>query len=82
MTSSISTGPTRERSGSSTARRSTCKPRFMNGKTLERVLLDEKERERRVRRYRPNAIRWGWEIALNPEALARRLMHHGLRPLP
>lgn len=57
-------------------------PRYMNGRSPERVLLDERERERRVRRYRPNAIRWGWDVAISAPRLARRLIHHGLRPLP
>lgn len=57
------------------------RPQYMNERSLERVLLDEKERERRVRRHRPNAIRWGWDVAIRPTRLARRLMHHGLHPL-
>lgn len=56
-------------------------PRHMNGRSLEQVLRDEREREARIRRHRPNPIRWGWDVALNPSRLARRLIDHGLRPL-
>lgn len=45
------------------------------------VVWAEKQREDRLRRYKPVA-RWTWTTARAPGALARHLMGHGLRPLP
>ncbi|MDH2415466.1 hypothetical protein [Nocardioides sp. CER19] len=50
------------------------------GRTPEEVLWDEKLREDRVRRHRPRAARWGWDIALSRDKLGRVLAQAGIRP--
>ena len=53
-------------------------PRFRGGRTLEEVLLDEKERADRIRALGPDVSRWGWSTGLRPEALRRHLAAAGL----
>lgn len=53
-------------------------PRYRRGRTLEQVLLDEKVRADRIRAVGPDVSRWGWETAVNPEALRRHLVAAGL----
>ena len=55
-------------------------PAFRRGRTLEQVLLDEKERADRIRATGPDVSRWGWQTAIQPEALRRHLVAAGLRP--
>lgn len=50
------------------------------GRTPKEVLRDEKERENRVRRHRPHAARWGWDVAMSRQRLARVLAQVGIRP--
>jgi len=53
-------------------------PRYRNGRTLEDVLLDEKNRADRLRAIGLDVSRWGWDIGVNPEALRRHLEAAGL----
>jgi len=53
-------------------------PRYSNGRTLEQILLDEKERADRIRALGPDVSRWGWRTAISPEALRRHLSAAGL----
>jgi predicted transcriptional regulator of viral defense system len=53
-------------------------PRYRRGRTLERVLLDEKERADRLRAIGLDVSRWGWEIGSQPEALRRHFVAAGL----
>ena len=50
------------------------------GRSPEDVLWEEKQREDRVRRYRPRAVRWGWDVALRRELLGAVLAEAGIRP--
>lgn len=52
---------------------------FQKGRTPEQVLWDEKEREDRVRRQRPRAARWGWDVAMSRQRLAAVLAAAGVR---
>lgn len=54
-------------------------PRYRNGRTLEQVLLDEKDRADRIRAVGPDVSRWGWRTAMCPDALRRHLSAAGLR---
>lgn len=54
---------------------------FTHGKSIEQVVTDEKQRENRIRVYRPRAARWEWKEALSLPLLRSRLMDAGLRPL-
>ena len=51
------------------------------GRSPEDVLWEEKEREGRVRRHRPRAVRWGWDVALRRDLLGSVLADAGIRPL-
>lgn len=51
-----------------------------DGRTPEEVLWDEKIREDRVRRHRPRAARWGWDVAMSRDRLARVLAAAGVHP--
>jgi hypothetical protein len=53
-------------------------PRYRGGRTLEEVLLDEKERADRIRALGPDVSRWGWSTAIHAEALRRHLSAAGL----
>ncbi|WP_411701113.1 hypothetical protein [Conyzicola sp.] len=53
-------------------------PAFKKGRSLEQVLLDEKERADRIRATGPDVSRWGWQTAIQPEALRRHLVAAGL----
>jgi len=55
---------------------------FTEGRSVADVVLAEKEREDRIRRHRPFAIRWGWDIAMDADRLRRHLIAHGLHPAP
>ena len=54
---------------------------YIGDKSIEEVLLAEKDREDRVRRHRPFGARWGWEIGRDPLKLHRHLVAHGFRPI-
>ena len=49
-----------------------------DGRTADEVLWDEKTREDRVRRHRPRAARWGWDVAMSRQRLARTLAAAGV----
>lgn len=53
-------------------------PRYRRGRSLEQVLLDEKERADRIRALGPDISRWGWATAIEPEKLRRHLVAAGL----
>lgn len=53
-------------------------PRYRHGRTLEQVLLDEKARADRIRALGLGISRWGWEIGVHPDLLARHLADAGL----
>ena len=53
-------------------------PKYREGRSVERVVLDEKYREDRLRALRLGVVRWPWKVAIDPSALARRLKFHGL----
>jgi hypothetical protein len=56
-------------------------PKYRRGRSLEQVLLDEKERADRIRALGETVSRWGWSTAINPRALRAHLLAAGL-PLP
>lgn len=53
-------------------------PAFRNGRSADRVVLDEKIREDRLRALPKVVVRWRWAVALNPELLCRRLTGAGI----
>ncbi|MBO1806028.1 hypothetical protein [Leucobacter ruminantium] len=54
-------------------------PVYRNGRTLEQVLLDEKEREDEVRGiHRKSVVRWGWSSIGSARRLGARLSAFGL----
>lgn len=54
-------------------------PAYRSGRTIERVILDEKKRSDRIRsRYRRSEVRWDWSIARSPARLRALLLDAGL----
>jgi hypothetical protein len=53
-------------------------PEYRGGRTLERVLYDEKVRADRLRSLGLRVTRWDWETGLNPHALRRHLAAEAL----
>jgi len=53
-------------------------PAFRNGRSAERVVLDEKIREDRLRALPKVVVRWRWAVALNPGLLRQRLTGAGI----
>jgi len=53
-------------------------PRFLNGRSPEEAVLDEKHREDRLRRVVRSFARWGWAEAADRARLSQRLAPHGL----
>jgi hypothetical protein len=53
-------------------------PEFRGGRTPERVFLDEKHREDRLRALPRSVARWPWKVALSPTLLAAKLTAIGL----
>jgi hypothetical protein len=51
------------------------------GRSAADVVLAEKERENRLRALGPTVVRWGWDEAMAPPVLRRKLLAAGLRPL-
>ena len=51
------------------------------GRTPEEVLWDEKLREDRIRRHRPRAARWTWDVAMSRQRLAQTLAAAGVLPV-
>ncbi|HRQ00061.1 MAG TPA: hypothetical protein PK781_06335, partial [Terrimesophilobacter sp.] len=49
-------------------------PEFMNGRTAQQVLLDEKDREDDLRGANHGFVRWDWPVAVSPTALRARLV--------
>lgn len=54
------------------------KPEYMNGRTASQVVIDEKNRENRVRATGKDVVRWEWREAISPHLLARELTKAGL----
>jgi hypothetical protein len=54
-------------------------PALRGGRSADRVLLDEKVREDRLRAIGLHVVRWRWSDARDPRALARRLADAGVR---
>ena len=54
-------------------------PRFLRGRTPERALLDEKDREDDLRAAGHAISRWGWKVADSMPALRDQLVHAGVR---
>ena len=54
---------------------------FTEGRTAAEVVLEEKDRENRLRAMGPRVGRWGWTVARNRSALATVLRDAGLRRL-
>lgn len=54
-------------------------PEFMNGRTPEQVLLDEKYREDDLRAAGYRVSRWDWGVALSSTRLRAKLVAAGLR---
>ena len=48
------------------------------GRSVAGVVLDEKERENRLRALGPTVVRWGWDDAMSPPVLRRKLLAAGL----
>jgi hypothetical protein len=51
-----------------------------DGRTPEEVLWEEKLREDRIRRHRPRAARWGWDVAMSRARLGSVLARAGVLP--
>lgn len=51
---------------------------WTDGRTPAQVVIDEKWREDRLRRLGPRVVRWGWDVARTPGALARLLRSVGV----
>jgi hypothetical protein len=54
-------------------------PRFLNGRSPERALLDEKDREDDLRRAGHGMTRWGWTVANSMPQLRDQLVYAGIR---
>lgn len=48
------------------------KPEYMKGKTAAQVVIEEKNRENRIRATGKNVVRWEWTEANSPNLLAQR----------
>jgi hypothetical protein len=64
--------------GESDGRSKYLDPLVRNGRSMEQVLLDEKERADRLGAVGLRVSRWGWEIARHAESLRRHLVAAGL----
>jgi hypothetical protein len=53
--------------------------RFLAGRTPAQALLDEKDREDRIRALGPRVTRWRWKTAASPARLRAQLLAAGLR---
>jgi len=51
---------------------------YTKGRSPADVVLAEKERENRIRALGPTVVRWGWEEAMAPPLLRRKLLAAGL----
>lgn len=54
-------------------------PAFMNGRTSQQVMLDEKAREDDLRAAGHGFTRWDWAVAISPSAIWTRLIAAGVR---
>lgn len=54
--------------------------RFLAGRTPHQALLDEKDREDRLRALGPRVVRWRWATAASPARLGALLRSAGVRP--
>lgn len=53
-------------------------PVFLQGRTAEQALLDEKDREDDLRAAGHGMVRWGWNVARSPQLLASKLARAGV----
>jgi hypothetical protein len=53
-------------------------PSLRGGRSADRVVLDEKIREDRLRALGPRVVRWRWETAMDARALRSKLVSAGL----
>ncbi|MEE2523973.1 hypothetical protein V1639_04325 [Pseudarthrobacter sp. J75] len=53
-------------------------PEFLNGRTTQQALLDEKRRENRIRALGLNVVRWEWSEVMKPGRLERMLAAGGV----
>lgn len=53
-------------------------PAFRNGRSADRVVLDEKIREDRLRALPKIVVRWRWAVALSPRLLRSRISSAGI----
>jgi hypothetical protein len=51
---------------------------FANGRTVNQIVMDEKERENRLRQLGPRIARWGWGTARSLPQLRAHLAANGL----
>lgn len=54
------------------------KPEYTQGKTAAQVVIEEKNRENRIRATGRDVARWEWKEATNPQLLLRELTRAGL----
>ena len=57
------------------------KEEFTRGRSIQEIVMLEKERENRIRKHRPFGARWDWPIAMNPRLLRSELLQAGLCPV-
>jgi hypothetical protein len=55
--------------------------KYRRGRLPERVVLDEKRREDRLRAVVRSFVRWDWNVAMDQRLLAARVRPHGLLPV-
>jgi len=55
------------------------KPEYRNGRTPSQVVVDEKDRENRIRALGNIVVRWTWADLTEPERLERKLAAAGVR---
>ena len=57
------------------------KEEFTQGRSIQQIVMLEKDRENRIRKHRPFGARWDWPVAMNPHLLREELLRAGLRPV-
>ena len=57
------------------------KPEYTHGRTTAQVVIDEKNRENRLRAQNTTVSRWDWREARSRPALRAKLLSLGLRPI-
>ena len=54
------------------------KPEYLKGRTPAQVVVDEKERENRIRAQGNGVVRWVWSDLMEPARLERKLAAAGV----